>query len=174
MYIKDGSGTSSRNDVMVNQSNGENDFITIYTVTLENDESIAVILRDLVLNGSSGDYVIFDALRVTPVTPVGLKTKDQKTSTGQMIKINSAYPNPFNSSVTIGYQTNTNATINISLFDIYGRTVYSEGNVGIQAGNHLFSWDGQNSFGLDLTSGVYYLSISSTHIFETVKVVLLK
>ena len=173
MYIKDGSGTSSRNDVIVNQSTGENDFITINTVTLENDESIAVILRDLVLNGSSGDHVVFDALRVTPVTSVGLKTKDQDINIDQMIKINSAYPNPFNSSVTIGYQTSINATINISLFDIYGRTVFNKSNE-TQAGNHLFSWDGQNSFGLDLPSGVYYLSISSPYIFETIKVVLLK
>ena len=154
MYIKDGSGTSSRIDAVVNQSNGENDFITINTVTLENDESIAVILRDLVLNGSSGDYVVFDALRVTPVTSVGLKTKDEDTNPDQMIKINSAYPNPFNSSVTIGYQTSINSTINISLFDIYGRTVFNKSNIETQAGNHLFSWDGQNSFGLDLPSGV--------------------
>ena len=174
MYIKDGSGTSSRNDVMVNQSNGENDFITINTVTLENDESIAVILRDLVLNGSSGDYVVFDALRVTPVTSVGLKTKDQETNTDQMIKINSAYPNPFNSSVTIGYETSINSTINIRLFDIYGRTVFNKSNIETQAGNHLFSWDGQNSFGLDLPSGVYYFSMSSTYIFKTIKLVLLK
>ena len=47
-------------------------------------------------------------------------------------------------------------------------------NIETQAGNHLFSWDGQNSFGLDLPSGVYYFSISSTHIFKTIKVVLLK
>ena len=91
-----------------------------------------------------------------------------------MIKINSAYPNPFNSSVAISYQTSINSTINISLFDIYGRTVYSKNNIETQAGNHLFSWDGQNSFGLDLPSGVYYFSIYSTYIFKTIKVVLLK
>ena len=55
-----------------------------------------------------------------------------------MIKINSAYPNPFNSSVTIGYQTSINSTINISLFDIYGRTVFNKSNIETQAGNHLF------------------------------------
>ena len=150
MYIKDGSGTSSRIDAVVNQSNGENDFITINTVTLENDESIAVILRDLVLDGSSGDYVVFDALRITPVASVGLKAEDQETNTDQMIKINSAYPNPFNSSVTIGYETSINSTINMSLFDVFGRAVFTKNNIKIQAGRHSFSWDGENNFGLDI------------------------
>ena len=143
-------------------------------MTLENDESIAVILRDLVLDGSSGDYVVFDALRITPVASVGLKAEDQETNTDQMIKINSAYPNPFNSSVTIGYQTENSSTVSIRLFDIFGRAVFTKNNIMRQAGRHSFSWDGKNSFGLDLPSGVYYFSISSKRAFEVKKVVLLK
>ena len=67
-----------------------------------------------------------------------------------------------------------NSTIDINLFDIYGRTVFSKNNIEAQAGNHLFSWNGQSNLGLDLPSGVYYFSVSSTYIFKTIKVVLLK
>ena len=143
-------------------------------MVFDDDESIAIILRDLVLSGSAGDYVVFDAIRVVPSAVTGLNTKDQKANIDQAIRINSAHPNPFNSSVTIGYQTENSSTVSIRLFDIFGRVVFSKNNIDIQAGKHSFSWDGKNSFGLDLPSGVYYFSISSKRDFEVKKVVLLK
>ena len=143
-------------------------------MVFDDNESIAIILRDLVLSGSSGDYVVFDALRVVPSTMTGLNIKDHEADIDQAIRINSAYPNPSNSSITIGYQTENSSTVSIHLFDIFGRVVFSKNNIDTQAGKHSFSWDGKNSFGLDLPSGVYYFSISSKRAFKVKKVVLLK
>ena len=140
----------------------------------DGEESIAIILRDHVLSGSSGDYVVFDAIRVVPSTMAGLNIKGQEINIDQAIRINNAHPNPFNSSITIGYQTENSSTVSIRLFDIFGRVVFSKNDIKIQAGKHSFSWDGKNSFGIDLPSGVYYFSISSKRAFKVKKVVLLK
>ena len=174
IYIKDESGTSSRSDIVINQSTGEDSFVVINTLVFDDNESIAIILRDLVLSGSSGDYVVFDAIRVIPSTMTGLNIKDHEADIDQAIRISNAHPNPFNSSITIGYQTENSSTVSIRLFDIFGRVVFSKNDIKIQAGKHSFSWDGKNSFGIDLPSGVYYFSISSKRAFKVKKVVLLK
>lgn len=66
------------------------------------------------------------------------------------------YPNPFNPSTRISFGLPEPATIRISITDILGRRVATlmEGSYG--AGFHQVQWDGENSAGKKIGSGVYF------------------
>ncbi|MCF6271241.1 MAG: T9SS type A sorting domain-containing protein [Melioribacteraceae bacterium] len=72
------------------------------------------------------------------------------------------YPNPFNPSTTIEYQTPTNANVKITIYNVVGELVKTifEGNVS--AGSHSVNWNAEDRSGNSVTSGVYFYRISAS------------
>ncbi len=85
------------------------------------------------------------------------------------LSIGSAYPNPFNSSITIQYSLRFNENIKIKLFDINGRLVKEILSAKINAGDHSI-----NLNDLPLSSGTYFIRIESEQHYDTKKIVYLK
>ncbi len=83
----------------------------------------------------------------------------------------SAYPNPFNSAVTIsvGCRGLINQTPTVEIFDIAGRMVKDLINT-----NGTSVWDGSNDRGLPLPSGVYLVEGENNGKISTRVVTLLK
>lgn len=76
-----------------------------------------------------------------------------------------SYPNPFNESFTIEYESNTPGKVSLKLFDSKGSLVYSQAYENQSAGLHLMEIPTQA-----LTSGLYYYSFSNGTILETRKI----
>jgi uncharacterized protein (DUF362 family) len=78
-------------------------------------------------------------------------------------KIHKAYPNPFNSRVTMDYQISTPGYMDITVYNIRGQKVRTlfEGDVP-RAGNQTIAWDGKNSFGSYVSSGLYLITIQQS------------
>jgi glucuronoarabinoxylan endo-1,4-beta-xylanase len=71
------------------------------------------------------------------------------------------YPNPFSSSTAIPYELKTQSDIQATIYDILGRII-RKFNVGQQSiGLHSVLWDGRNSFGKRVASGVYFYRLST-------------
>ncbi len=71
------------------------------------------------------------------------------------------FPNPFQNSVRIDFKTKERQNIDLQIFDLQGRIIRSE-HLGItDRGVHSFYWKGDNKNGIQVPTGVYYLSISS-------------
>ncbi len=70
-------------------------------------------------------------------------------------QLNSLYPNPFNSSVTIQYRIPFNSSMEITIFDILGREAYHEKIGAVQPGNHTYTWHA------NVPTGIYFLELSS-------------
>lgn len=83
--------------------------------------------------------------------------------------INSAYPNPFNSELTLSYSLEERGRIDLAVFDIAGRRVIDMYNGEQTAGLHKIQINGK-----DLSSGVYFVELSSTGKIAKRKIVLLK
>jgi hypothetical protein len=81
----------------------------------------------------------------------------------------SAYPNPFNSAVTISFSGAGNAPISIGIYDINGRIVKS-----ILTTNGNVLWDGSNDHGQIVSSGVYFVRATSQKAIATTRLVFLK
>ncbi len=82
---------------------------------------------------------------------------------------NSAYPNPFNSSVNIGYALNEDMDVDLEVFDQSGRLVTMLHQGREKAGYHNVTWDAANA-----PSGIYLCRLKSGVKECTVKLTLVK
>jgi len=81
----------------------------------------------------------------------------------------SAYPNPFNSSVTLHYDVPQAGEITLAVYDVKGRLVETLRDEFAQAGSHELMWSPRNA-----ASGVYFLSIRNSVNRASQKILYLK
>jgi beta-glucanase (GH16 family) len=88
--------------------------------------------------------------------------------------LNNNYPNPFNPLTTIRYDLPEDGFVNVTIYDMMGRTVKimvtEEQNAGIKS----VQWDATDSFGKPVSAGVYLYQIQAGEYMQTKKMVLLK
>ena len=51
--------------------------------------------------------------------------------------------------------------ISIHIYDLLGRKVRSAEQIKHEAGKHMFRWKGNNDFGEQVSSGIYFLHLSA-------------
>ena len=71
------------------------------------------------------------------------------------------YPNPFNNQTIISANIDKPAKINLQIFDILGREVFNKNKEISSAGKITFRWNGLNSLGDELSSGIYFYRITA-------------
>jgi hypothetical protein len=69
------------------------------------------------------------------------------------------YPNPFNNSTTIRFNNPYPQKISIKIYDLAGALVHELINEEVNAGYNNIIWDGRNSDGESVSSGVYFYQI---------------
>ncbi len=79
------------------------------------------------------------------------------------------YPNPFNPTTTITYQIPKEGKVTIKVYDSIGKEITTLVNEEKQRGRYNVTFDASN-----LTSGIYFYSLSSGNFKETKKLILLK
>jgi hypothetical protein len=65
------------------------------------------------------------------------------------------YPNPFNPATSIRFDLPQQGFVRISVYEINGRLVRSLVSESRNAGSYSMKWDGRDSFGNPLPSGIY-------------------
>lgn len=83
-------------------------------------------------------------------------------------------PNPFNPSTTIHYSVASASDVRIVVYDVGGRLVRELVNRSEQPGTHSIMWQGIDSGGARVASGIYFVKLSAGTINRTMKMVLLK
>jgi hypothetical protein len=79
------------------------------------------------------------------------------------------YPNPFYSTTIVNYLLKTSSKASLKIYDMLGReivTLIDEFNI---AGTHNIKWDGKNSAGQDVSSGIYFYQLKSENGFKNTK-----
>lgn len=84
------------------------------------------------------------------------------------------YPNPFNLQATILYGLAKEASITIEILNSKGAVVRKLVNAAKQAGNYRILWNGLNDQGITVTSGVYFVRMTSGRQSSTLKLVMMK
>ncbi|GAB4315966.1 MAG: hypothetical protein Kow0074_03790 [Candidatus Zixiibacteriota bacterium] len=85
-----------------------------------------------------------------------------------------AYPNPFNSSTTIHYHLAAPQEVTVAVYNVLGQRVTTVWDGEQEPGDHFLVWDGRNSNGQAVSSGVYFYRISTANKQTTKPVVLVK
>jgi len=84
------------------------------------------------------------------------------------------YPNPFNATTTFRYEVEKQSDLQIRIFDLNGREVYSGNRFSRNPGRYSFVWNGRNNEGRILQSGVYFLMLQRDNERKVQKITLLK
>lgn len=71
------------------------------------------------------------------------------------------YPNPFNPSTTINFALPQAEKVVLVIYDLTGREVTKLVNSNLEAGNHSAVWNGLNSQGLRVSSGIYLYKLTA-------------
>ena len=84
------------------------------------------------------------------------------------------YPNPFNPETSIKYSLRQNAYVVIKVVDLLGKEVRTLVEEEKNAGYHEVVWNGLDSHGSSVASGVYFYTMKAGTFTETRKLLLLK
>ena len=84
------------------------------------------------------------------------------------------YPNPFNGNLQIQYNIDDVSDVNINIYSVDGGLVKVLKLGRLSSGQHSFHWDGRNSNGKYLPTGIYIISLKSKNIVTNKKVLYLK
>jgi len=88
--------------------------------------------------------------------------------------LNQNYPNPFNANTTISFSLDMPAGTIVTIFNILDQKVATPVNEYMDVGSHSVIWDGRNSSGSAVASGVYFYTIQSGDHFDSKKMLLLR
>jgi len=84
------------------------------------------------------------------------------------------YPNPFNPTTNISFALPVDSKVSLKLYNVAGQLVRTLVNETMPAGNHTVTWDGNNSNGEKVASGIYFYKLNAGDFSKTMKMVMTK
>ncbi len=83
-------------------------------------------------------------------------------------------PNPFNPTTRIAFDLAHNDHTRVAVYDLKGRLVRTLIEARLQAGRHNVIWDGKDTHGRTVASGVYFYRLETTDLTQQAKMILVK
>jgi len=84
------------------------------------------------------------------------------------------YPNPFNPETEIQYQSSRASCVTLKVYNLRGQEIKTLVNGYHSAGNYSVKWNGTNSVGMKVSSGIYIYIIKAENFVELRKMILLQ
>ena len=84
------------------------------------------------------------------------------------------YPNPFNPETAIKYSIPQDGKVSIIIYNITGKEVATLVNKDMVAGTYEVKWNGKDDYGNSVTSGVYFVKLTSGKFTDTKKIMFIK
>jgi formylglycine-generating enzyme required for sulfatase activity len=142
-------------------SNSDTTVLNSATVFIENLDTSH---RDTVLTDSSGHW---------SWTGIVSAIQDPTPSLPTNLALAPGYPNPFSETTTIRILNNATQRVRLDVYNILGQRVAELFNGQLLPGAFEMTWNGVNSSGRPLTSGMYFLCLNAGGHASTQKLVIL-
>jgi hypothetical protein len=97
-----------------------------------------------------------------------------KGSLPPVFRLEQNVPNPFNPRTVISFALTGEGQARLGIFDIRGQLVWKAGLSGFGAGRHEVVWNGTDSAGASVSSGIYFYRLTEGGRTETRKMVLMR
>ncbi|MEA2096042.1 MAG: agmatine deiminase family protein [Candidatus Cloacimonadota bacterium] len=113
---------------------------------------------DMTVGDYSVDVIIIDDREET-IVPISLTitgTNTHNDIVGAETKLLGNYPNPFNPETAIKYNLKNNSEVTIKIYNTKGQLVRTLVNSSQEAGIHSTVWNGKDTNGRDVSSGIYF------------------
>ncbi len=92
----------------------------------------------------------------------------------QAVTLRQNYPNPFNPNTTIEFSLPKQQKVKLTIYNIRGQVVKTLANGVCEKGIHKVLWEGKNSFGKPVATGVYFYRLEAGGKCFTHKMLMLK
>ena len=146
------------------------------------------LVKTIAANSAGDAKFTFSVDKKAPVEKDTTLTATIQTSDGQSwtkeIKVEVAaptdyklydnFPNPFNPSTKIAFELPKDSHVKLVVYDIVGREVAHITDADYPAGYTELSWNGTNSHGTIVSSGVYFYRISTANWDKVMKMMMVK
>tara|TARA_B100002052_G_scaffold94259_2_gene86961 strand:+ start:15603 stop:18242 length:2640 start_codon:yes stop_codon:yes gene_type:complete len=169
-FVKSSNGLSMKSD----------GFVGAFEMTLTHDEGFSLeLISDTVIDGVSAYNTNGKTTKIVVVTPLdgNIFNANSDFTVSETIVVNSSdyinseivqsyvlatnYPNPFNPSTTISYELVGDSNVNISIYNVMGQEVANLVNDFKVSGSYSVVWNGTNSNGVEMPSGVYIMQLNT-------------
>jgi photosystem II stability/assembly factor-like uncharacterized protein len=141
-------------------------------------ESNTIVMAQMITRGFSNLHSVTKLKQLSDAAAnyyqsVGIEPKVTEIPEGFSLEQN--YPNPFNAVTSIKFSVPMDSRIRgndkvvLKVFDLLGREVATVVNSNLQPGKYEVTFDGSN-----LSSGIYFYSLSAGNFVQTKKLVLMK
>jgi len=138
-----------------------------------NVTSVTNLTDSIVL--APGDFKLYTSVKL-PLPEQGILSDveliDEQIPVEYYLEQN--YPNPFNPSTVIRYSIIDPAPVSLKVYDTLGREIKSLVNEEQASGTYEVFWDGNDSMGNKVSTGVYFYRINAGEFSETRKMMLIK
>ncbi len=114
---------------------------------------------------------------VDPNNLTSIASKDNGNKVTDQFTLEQNYPNPFNPSTIIGYRLSNNLPsyhVIIRIYNSLGQLVLTLVNEEKAPGYYQVTWDGRNSQGIAMPSGIYFYSIQAGNFRQVKKMILMR
>lgn len=115
------------------------------------------------INDSSAGVVskqqVMGAILAWLNAPTGVPGDHNGTRQPNLFTLGQNYPNPFNPSTQIQYTLSQKSYVTLRIFNVMGQEVATLSNHVEDAGQHALQWNGTNSSGTAVSTGVYFYRI---------------
>ena len=118
------------------------------------DRSGNVVYRGHGYNTNEVEAAIEQALNTTDI-------KNDDLTNPLQFSLKQNYPNPFNPQTMISFQLNNTSPLQVKLliYNLLGKNIKTLVNNELSAGSYQIKWDGLNSNGKQVISGIYYYEL---------------
>ena len=142
-------------------------------------KTIGLVLGDHLLNVevADRDTSVSVSWDIKFITPTAIDNKEL-ANIPNSFALRQNYPNPFNPETTIKYELPKSAQIVVKIHNLLGQEINTLVNEHKKAGYFTINWDGKNSNGHCVSSGIYLYRIDAVsekqHFIQTKKMILLQ
>ncbi len=129
-----------------------------------------ILTADLLIHNNSNygdDYII-------PVTLNVVSVGTEEDPPVLYTKLGGNYPNPFNPETAINFAIHEAGKVRIDVFNIKGQLVKTLVNEHLEAAYHSVIWNGKDTKGVNVSSGVYFYKMDAAKYTSTKKMILMK
>ena len=133
-------------------------------------------IEEIAFSGFTEGVFYLDDLRLLTAAPEGITAVVEQQTEGeaQAFALAQNWPNPFNSETTIGFALPHGGPVELAVFNLAGQKVATLAAGQRAAGRYTLQWDGRDSGGRELASGVYLYRLQAGERVETRKLLLMK
>ena len=151
--LLDFDGDGKKEILMSFQSNP--DSLTHKDVTWDATGDSNIVVETKVVNPKNWEFVLLEngSEQLATDDPITFISPEE-------YRLEQNYPNPFNPNTTIQYTLPINRKVSIKIYNVNGQLVNTlVNNKLVSAGTHKVMWNGKNTNGLQVSTGMYFYSL---------------